>query len=46
MVSLMATTAWASRGCSAMSPNWSIDADPQRQAAALPLMLVVRSFLR
>jgi hypothetical protein len=30
-----------------MSPyNMSIDADPQQQAAASPLMLVVRSFLR
>jgi hypothetical protein len=26
--------------------NLSIDADPQQQAAASPLMLVVRSFLR
>ena len=31
---------------SGMPSNWSIDADPQPQAAALPLMLVVRSFLR
>lgn len=29
-----------------MSPNMSIDADPQRQEAASPLMLVARSFLR
>jgi hypothetical protein len=29
-----------------MSFNISIDADPQQQAAAPPLMLVVRSFLR
>ena len=28
------------------SPNLSIDADPQQQTAASPLMLVVRSFLR
>ena len=26
--------------------NMSIDTDPQQQAAASPLMLVVRSFLR
>jgi hypothetical protein len=30
----------------AAQSNWSIDADPQQQAAAPPLMLVVRSFLR
>jgi hypothetical protein len=29
-----------------MRPNLSIDADPQQQEAAPPLMLVVRSFLR
>ena len=29
-----------------MRLNLSIDADPQQQAAAPPLMLVVRSFLR
>jgi len=29
-----------------VSLNWSIDADPQQQEAASPLMLVVRSFLR
>jgi hypothetical protein len=29
-----------------MSPNLSIDADPQHQEAASPLMLVGRSFLR
>jgi len=27
-------------------PNLSIDADPQQQEAAPPLVLVVRSFLR
>jgi hypothetical protein len=26
--------------------NWSIDTDPQQQEAALPQVLVVRSFLR
>ncbi len=30
----------------AVIPNISIDADPQQQEAASPLMLVVRSFLR
>ena len=30
----------------ALRPNLSIDTDPQQQAAALPLVLVVRSFLR
>jgi hypothetical protein len=29
-----------------MMANWSIDTDPQQQAAASPLVLVVRSFLR
>jgi hypothetical protein len=29
-----------------MMVNLSIDADPQQQAAAPPLVLVVRSFLR
>jgi hypothetical protein len=29
-----------------MQANLSIDTDPQLQAAASPLMLVVRSFLR
>jgi hypothetical protein len=29
-----------------MTANYSIDTDPQQQAAAPPLMLVVRSFLR
>jgi len=29
-----------------VSPNLSIDADPQQQEAASPLVLVVRSFLR
>jgi hypothetical protein len=29
-----------------MMANLSIDADPQQQEAASPLMLVVRSFLR
>jgi hypothetical protein len=29
-----------------MMVNLSIDADPQQQEAASPLMLVVRSFLR
>jgi hypothetical protein len=29
-----------------MQSNLSIDTDPQPQAAASPLMLVVRSFLR
>jgi hypothetical protein len=29
-----------------LSPNLSIDTDPQQQEAASPLVLVVRSFLR
>jgi hypothetical protein len=29
-----------------VSSNWPIDADPQQQGAASPLVLVVRSFLR
>ena len=29
-----------------VQPNLSIDADPQQQEAASPLVLVVRSFLR
>jgi hypothetical protein len=32
--------------CEELRLNMSIDADPQRQEAAAPLMLVVRSFLR